>query len=273
MTPKTKTAAPNPALDSFLAAMDRELDAWAKLAAAAGNVGAMDGSYESIDRAEALYGEILDGKVAADAKPNDLSLRLARYAGEVLVRATGARWDISQDGLGRTKYAIKALPHLPRADVQPVRTVKQYEKARVAGTIRDQIEPFDLRRRQAWYSGLKIGDEVDALRDQIQKLARQDLLPLDRSVASVPRVQRALSVLVPKAGTLDELRELKLRVALYLGEVIRKKSGGAWDLCTDPNDLAFGMLQIGGYAPGTLVARFEVDDAPDSFSSAIEGYL
>ena len=206
-----------------------------------------DLTYESIDRVEDLFRDIIDGKASGASVDNTEPL-VAAYLGQTLIDRAGGKWGV---GGARDEFpgrlCVTALPHLGRFRFFPNQIAKAFRLYRAAGHLRDETESFDLaRRRERTARELRdVEPEIDALRADVAELVGAPA-ELDFSLDSLGQLTRAIQ----RVSGRDPWRRMRTRAALYIGETARRLAArGEWSLCEDPLNAHYGHLRIGEWSP------------------------
>jgi hypothetical protein len=265
-------------LQSFIDEMPEMLDRLLEVAASAG-VHALDFSFDSLDRIEALYALALDGKLGLPegATVDKFTTTIARYLGETVIRRIGGRWSLvkSTKDINYGQPSVVELPGLPRSyEFLPLVVVRGYRRSRRPGWLRSRAEQHDLAalRASAATFGRETERELRALMDYVAA-HHPAALPLDFTEGSIDRVEQVLSTVLDEKLDARATREVMDEVARYLGEVFRRRAGGEWELCEDPTDGNFGEMRIGGFAPFSIVRNFELRRQPGLLKRAIASVL
>jgi hypothetical protein len=282
--PTDPTDKPSPAqieeeFQQFIFDMSEMLEALHELAAR-GGVGPLDGSYESLDRLESLVALVLDGKLALPdgARSNQLVTTAARYVGETVIRRIGGRWSYAKSPAKahHGQPLITEIPGLPSSyELLPLNVVRGYQRSRRAGWLRREVETHDLaalRARAATFDRDMAG-ELEALAQDVEarRPGTYAAPALDFSVESLDGLERVL------ADALDdnprEVGRLADRIARYMGEILRRRVGGDWQLVDDPGDGNFGDMRVHGFAPRSVVRNFELRRQPGLLAQAMRSVL
>jgi hypothetical protein len=256
-TEKTSLAQFQEEFDLFVFEMSEMLKALERLAASAG-VGTLDFGYESLDQLESLVVLVLDGKLALPdgANTNQFMTTVARYVGETVVRRIGGRWSFAKSSRSRQfgQPSVAGIPGLPKTyDFLPLVVARGYGRSRRAGWLREQVEKHDLAALRA-----RVASFDRCLEGELKSLAREVETGqvLDFSVESLTVVERLLAEALDAGIEPDDVRRLADRIALYMGEVYRRRAGGGWNLVENPVDVDFGEMRVRNFAPRSVVVNF-----------------
>jgi hypothetical protein len=207
----------------------------------------LDLTYESLDRVEDLFRDIIEGKVSG-ATVDSTEPLVATYLGQTLIDRAGGKWGV---GGARDEFpgrlCVTDLPDLGRFRFFPHQTVKAFRLYGAAGHLRDETEPYDLvRLRERAARDLREREsEIDALRADVGELIGAPAA-LDFTLDSLGQLTRAIR----RVSGRDAWRRMRTRAALYIGETARRLAGhGEWALCEDPVNAHYGHLRIGEWSP------------------------
>ena len=123
--------------------------------------------------------------------------------------------------------------------------------------------------------------EMDDVLEDFVSEAREEGCNLDFSVASSQTLERYLADRLRDELTEESKGLLVSRGARYLGEVLRKKMGGKWELCLGSPDYAyFGLPVIVGhvdvdveFCPIQVVTNFVATGRAGLLHRAIQSHL
>jgi len=211
----------------------------------------LDLTYESLDRVEDLFRDIIEGK-AGGAPVDSTEPLVAAYLGQTLIDRAGGKWGV---GGARDEFpgrpCVADLPQLGRFRFFPHQTAKAFRLYRAAGLLRDETEPYDVARlRERTQRELRdVEREVEALRADVGELTGAPA-ELDFSLDSLDPLARA----VKKVSGRDPWRRMRTRAALYIGETARRLAGrGDWTLCEDPVNVHYGHLRVAEWSPTATI--------------------
>lgn len=258
----------------FARLLPGELEALRKVAAAhRPDLLPLDLTYESIDRVEDLFRDIVEGKASGESV-DTAEPRVTAYLGQALIEGAGGSWT---EGGARDEFpgrpCVADVPHLGRFRFFPHPPAKRFRRLRIAGLLRDETECYDLARlRERTERQLRDRDrEIESLRADLRDILGQPA-ELDFSLDSLDPLARA----VKKVSGRDPWRRMRTRAALYIGETARHLTGrGDWTLCEDPVNVHYGHLRIGEWSPTATIVSVSAPGDDDllrkSVVAAIEG--
>jgi hypothetical protein len=227
----------------------------------------LDLGYESLDRLEGFYRQLLEQGSTSIAA---LDARVASYVGETLVRSAGGAWapPLAKADLGRP--GVVDLPSLPRARFHPMDVVRTFKRTLSSGYMRDATELYDIPARRRYLDRLVANSDatLDQLQADLDDIVGRDTL--DDSPESVAAVEDAFKKLVGEQAAPDRVRRLEDGATLFLGQIVQRAVGGDWSLCEDPDDADLGQVRIGGWAPISVIRNVGPQSRPGLLQSTLD---
>ncbi len=253
---------------AYLSALPAEIEALRRVAAAhRTDLLPFDLTYESIDRVEDLFGQVIGadpGREAVEATES----RVTAYLGQTLIEHAGGSWS---HGTARDEFpgrpCVTGLPHLGRFCFFPHVTTKAFRLYRSAGSLRDEAESYDVARlRERAARDLRDRErEIEALRADVDKLLGRPT-DLDFSLDSLAPLTSAIK----RVSGRDAWRRLRPGASLYIGETARRMAGrGEWILCEDPANAYYGHLLLGEWNPTWTVYAASAPGGDDVLRASV----
>jgi len=260
----------------FKRGLPAELDALRAALAREGALEAsvLDLSYASLDALEPLARDVAAGKVLATQREDALT-RIGWYAGETLVKQTGAWWRMGVRSTGRPMPCVTRIPLLDEQEVYPHEIIKHGTRASFPGWLREAVEIHDLhlRRELAEHLIEEIDTELAAFRKDVQALFGLEL-PAQPERGALGSVQDSLARSTRLDEALPAQRTFQQRAALYVGTLLRRELGrGRWSLCEEARRLELGQLCVDEWAPIRVVRRMSPEVPAGGLLEAFEREL
>jgi hypothetical protein len=254
-------------LEKLQSSVDEAIGELQRLATQA-KLGALDKTYESLDRLEELLVAVKQGKQKG-IDVEGIKPLAERYIGATTIQNAGGRWDLAKmKGEAKPRPCVVALPGLGDHQFFPYATLRGFLGAPIVGSLRDNVEKYELPRIQK--EAERLVRDADK---EIAALAKELDVKLDFSVDSLEPFGKAVAARFDKAGR-EERRRLRARGGLYLGELLRRKIGrGKWAVLDDPKLDQFGMLQFEGWASSINILTLGASKQPSALRTALDYWI
>lgn len=144
----------------------------------------------------------------------------------------------------------------------------------------EKLDPNQLREKFELFV-FELSDSLMALNTHVKSFERPDLLPLDYSTESLNRLEEAYKLVLNEDILVVDKDIFTTRVGRYLGETLRRKVGGHWNMCSDPNNVCYGLPWITnipklpdfGWCPSSVVFNYRAHRRHGLLHKAIDKIL